>query len=154
MSSKKVKLVDTKKRTSYKTVLNKTLTIKASLTDGKVSYQIVKSGKKLSAKNWKTLKKSVAIKTNGKMSVYIRYKLKSGKTITKKTTGFVLDTKAPTIKVARSGKITVIDNLTGVKSIKDGKKTIKNKSVLKKGVHKITVTDKAGNKKTVKVTIK
>lgn len=38
--------------------------------------------------------------------------------------------------------------------MKDGKKTIKNKSTLKKGVHKITVTDKAGNKKTVKVTIK
>ena len=88
------------------------------------------------------------------MSVYIKYTLADGKTIQKKTTGFVLDTKAPTVKVAKNGKITVTDNASGVKFIKDGKKKIKNKSVLNKGVHKITVQDKAGNKKTVKVTIK
>lgn len=153
-SNKKIKLVDTKKKTTYKTVLKKKLTIKASLTDGKVYYQIVKSGKKVSSKNWKTLNKSVVIKTNGKMSVYIKYTLNNGKTIQKKTTGFVLDTKAPTVKVAKTGKITVKDSVSGIKSIKDGKKTIKNNSVLSKGVHKITVTDKAGNKKTVKVTIR
>lgn len=153
-SNKKIKLVDTKKKTTYKTVLKKKLTIKASLTDGKVYYQIVKSGKKVSSKNWKTLNKSVVIKTNGKMSVYVKYKLENGTTVTKKTTGFVLDTKAPTVKVAKTGKITVKDSVSGIKSIKDGKKTIKNNSVLSKGVHKITVTDKVGNKKTVKVTIR
>ena len=72
-----------------------------------------------------------------------------------------IDRKAPTIKGVKNGKtykgkakIKVSDKY-GIKYIKLNGKTIKNKSTIKKkGKYTLVVTDKAGNKKTVKFRIK
>jgi hypothetical protein len=151
-SNKSIKLQKTSAKTTYKIYTNKTIKLTPSVTDGDVYYQIVKSGKKV-GKSWKKVNKQITIKSTTRACVYIKYTL-NGKTVTKKTKGFVLDKNKPKISVANSGKLKVTDKDSGIKSIKDGKKKIKNGTVLKKGVHKIVAVDKAGNKKTMKVTIK
>lgn len=151
-SNKSIKLVKTSAKTTYKIYTNKTIKLTPSVTDGDVYYQIVKSGKKV-GKTWKKVNKQITIKSNTKACVYIKYTL-NGKTVTQKTKGFILDKKAPKISVSNSGKLKVTDKESGIKSIKDGKKKVKNGTILKKGVHKIVAVDKAGNKKTMKVTIK
>ena len=51
--------------------------------------------------------------------------------------------------------ISFADNATGIKSAKlDGKKIDNNTSVYKKGNHKLVIEDFAGNKSTVKFTVK
>lgn len=150
--SKKLNLTSTGRKTTYKTYLNKKITIKAGSAEGNVYYQVVKSGKKVSSKGWKKVNRTITINSSVKAAIYIKY-TSNEKTVVKRTKGFVLDTEAPSVKVSKTGKIIAKDNLSGIKSIKDGKKTVKNNSTLKKGLHKVTVTDKAGNKKTIKVII-
>ena len=150
-SNKKIKLSKTSAKTTYKIYIKKTIKLTPSVTNGKVYYQIVKSGKKV-GKNWKQVNKQILIKSDMKACVYIKYTL-NGKIITQKTKGFIIDKKKPKIKV--SGKRLKITDQggSGIKSIKvDGKK-VKNNCKLKQGTHKIVVTDKAGNKsvKTVKI---
>ena len=151
-SNAKIKLQKTSAKTTYKIYTNKTIKLTPSVTKGNVYYQIVKSGKKVTSK-WKKVNKQITIKSTTKACVYIKYTL-NGETVTKKTKGFILDKKAPKISVSKAGKLKVTDKNSGIKSIKDGKKKVKNGTILKKGVHKIVAIDKAGNKKTVKVTIK
>lgn len=150
--SKKLNLISTGRKTTHKIYLNKKIILKVGSAEGNVYYQVVKTGKKVSAKHWKKVNKTIIISSNVKAAIYMKY-TSNGKTVTKKTKSFVLDTKAPSIKVLKTGKIVVKDNLSGIKSIKDGKNTIKNNSVLKKGIHKITATDRAGNKKTMEVKV-
>jgi hypothetical protein len=79
---------------------------------------------------------------------------------TYKVTG--IDTKKPTVSGVKNGKtykkavtITFSDDGSGVKSAKLNGKSIKSgKTVSESGSYKLVVTDKAGNKKTVKFKIK
>lgn len=150
ISNKKIKLESLNKKVKYN-VYTKKFSIKA--TGNNVYYQIVKNKKSLSKKGWKKLNGSVCLKSNMKACVYIKYKDNDGKFITKKTNGFILDKTAPTVKIKRN-KLYVSDNLSGIKKITDNGKIIKNKSALKKGVHRIVAIDKAGNKKNKKIRIK
>lgn len=150
ISNKKIKLESIKKKVKY-SIYTKPFSIKTSGKD--VYYQIVKHKKKLSEKNWKKMNGSVSLKSDMKACIYIKYKNSDGKIIVQKTNGFTLDKTAPSIRI-KHNKIYVTDNLSGVKKITDNGKTIKNKSALKKGLHKITVVDKAGNRKNKKIRIK
>lgn len=80
---------------------------------------------------------------------------------TKATLKFTVDRTKPAANVAnnktyKSGKkITFSDKTSGIKSAKlDGKTVKSGKVVKKKGTHKLVLTDKAGNKKTIKFKIK
>ena len=79
-----------------------------------------------------------------------------------KTITFIKDTKKPVVKGVENGKtytgpvtIKFSDKLSGIKSAKLGKKKVKSGvKVSKAGTYTLKVTDKAGNKTTVKFTIK
>lgn len=79
-----------------------------------------------------------------------------------KTITFIKDTKKPVVKGVENGKtytgpvtIKFSDELSGIKSAKLGKKKVKSGvKVSKAGTYTLKVTDKAGNKTTVKFTIK
>ena len=79
-----------------------------------------------------------------------------------KTITFIKDTKKPVVKGVENGKtytgpvtIKFSDELSGIKSAKLGKKKVKSGvKVSKAGAYTLKVTDKAGNKTTVKFTIK
>lgn len=79
----------------------------------------------------------------------------------KQTLKFTVDRTKPTANVKNSKtyksgkKITFSDKTSGIKSAKLDGKTIKSgKVVKKKGSHKLVLTDKAGNKTTIKFKIK
>lgn len=79
----------------------------------------------------------------------------------KKTIKFTVDRTKPKANVAnnktyKSGKkITFSDKTSGIKSAKLDNKTVKSgTAVKKKGTHKLVLTDKAGNKVTIKFKIK
>ena len=90
---------------------------------------------------------------------------------TKFTTSFIIDKVKPVVKVNNkkvksskkikgTAKLKFSDTLSGIKSVKVGKKKLakskfkKTYTIKKKGKYKVVVTDKAGNKTTVKVTVK
>lgn len=80
---------------------------------------------------------------------------------TKQTLKFTIDKTKPTSnikngKTYKSGKkITFSDKTSGIKSAKlDGKTVKSGKIIKKKGTHKLVLTDKAGNKTTIKFKIK
>lgn len=86
---------------------------------------------------------------------------------TKKSFSFTVDTKAPTIKGIKNNKtykknvkLTFSDDVSGIKKVTVNGKKISNKAVKngytvkKNGKYTVKATDKAGNVKTMKFTIK
>ncbi len=137
---------------------------KISVSGVKGSY-IVKSKIKVTAdekiksfklNGKKQTKYSVKITKDGKYKVVV----KTADETFKKT--YIRDTKAPTVKGVSDGKtykktvtINFSDATSGIKSATlNGKKISSGKKVKKSGTYTLVVTDKAGNKKTVKFTIK
>lgn len=151
-SNTKIKLQKSSAKTTYTIYSNKTIKLVPAVTSGKVYYQIVKSGKKVSSKAWKKVNKQITLKTNMKACVYIKYSL-NGKTVIKKTKGFVIDKKAPIIKFI-NGKLSVKDTGSGLKKVTVNGKTAKNGKKLAKGTYKIVAVDKAGNRKTKTLVVK
>lgn len=82
----------------------------------------MKQGKKLGSK-WTLAKNTITINKNMKACVYIKY-TQNGKTVIKKTSGFVFDKTAPKVSVTKKGKLKVTDSVSGIKKITvDGKKS-------------------------------
>lgn len=80
---------------------------------------------------------------------------------TKKSVSFTVDGTSPKANVLnkktyKAGKkVTFSDAVSGIKSAKlDGKNVKSGKKITKKGSHKLVLTDKAGNKTTIKFKIK
>ena len=126
-----------------------------------------------------TKKKSVKVTTPDKIqSVTVNGKAVNGSKISlandgeyavtvktkgyEKTVSFTKDSTKPVVTGVENGKtytgsvtIKFSDELSGIKSAKLGKKKIKNgKTITKAGTYTLKVTDKAGNKTTVKFKIK
>ena len=120
----------------------------------KIEYQVVKKGKKVKEKKWKTIENEYFyVKPSGYMQVFIRLTDKAGNQTVLKTTGFKSDKTAPKIK--QTGWIIQgIDTNSGIKKVVvDGKK-VKTKYRFKKtGTYTVIVYDKAGNKTTKKIKI-
>jgi hypothetical protein len=103
---------------------------------------------------------STSVTKNGKVTFLIMTTSGARYAGTYKVTG--IDTKKPTISGVKNGKtyknavtITFSDDGSGVKSAKLNGKSIKSgNTVSASGSYKLVVTDKAGNKKTVKFKIK
>lgn len=163
-SLRTIKLVDSSKINTYKIVTNKKLTFNLTIKNtNNVKYQIVQKGKKINAKGWKNVKNNkVTINKNVKNSVlYLQYVNQSGKVCTVKTKGFMLDKTAPIIKGVKNNKtykksvtIKCSDTLSGIRQVKlNGKAVKKEIKIIKFGNYNLQVTDKAGNKKTIKFKI-
>jgi hypothetical protein len=103
---------------------------------------------------------SASVTKNGKVTFMIQTTNDVRYASTYKVTG--IDTKKPTVSGVKNGKtykkavtITFSDDGSGVKSAKLNGKSIKSgKTVSASGSYKLVVTDKAGNKKTIKFKIK
>lgn len=125
--------------------LNKAKTVKIVTADKVKSITV--NGKKQTSKK-------ISLKKQGK------YTVKVTTTRTSRTFTFTYDSKKPTTNVKAKTyngkvKITFKDKTSGVKrATLDGKKIKNNTTVKKQGSHKLVITDQAGNKKTVRFTIK
>jgi hypothetical protein len=103
---------------------------------------------------------SATVTKNGKVTFLIMMSNEERYAGTYKVSG--IDSTKPTVSGVKNGKtyksavtIKFSDKGSGIKSAKLNGKTIKTgKKVSKNGTYKLVVTDKAGNKKTVKFTIK
>lgn len=157
-NGKKISLYNKDKKIKYKTYVNKLyFTANANPSTVKVYYQVVKYGKKINDKRWKHIKKNqkISFKKQGKYCVYFKFTNK-GKIVVKKTTGFYIDTKAPTVNITKDLTVKVSDSGSGIQSIKVNGIKVKNGYKLQKlqmgdNDIDIVVTDKVGNKKRIKV---
>lgn len=96
--------VYTGRKTTHKTYLNKKIILKVGSAEGNMYYQVVKTGKKVSAQDWKKVNNTIIISSNVKAAIYMKYTSNEKKVI-KKTKSFVLDSKAPSIKVLKREKL-------------------------------------------------
>ena len=127
--------------------ITKKKSIKISSVD-KIST-ITVNGKKVSGKK-------ISLKEDGKYTVTVKTKN------AEETISFVKDGTKPIVTGVENGEtytgavtINFSDEISGIKTAKLGKKKIKNGAkVTKAGTYTLKVTDKAGNKTTVKFTIK
>ena len=106
--------------------------------------------------NGKSVSKSVKVKDEGRYTLVVRDKAGNSKTIK-----FTVDRTKPKCTVKKNKtykkgvKVWASDKNSGIKSVKLDKKTIKKATkVKKKGKYTLVVTDKAGNKVTVKFKVK
>ena len=126
--------------------VTKKKSIKVSSPDKITSLTV--NGKKVSGKK-------ISLKEDGKYTVTVKTKN------TEETISFVKDGTKPVVTGVENGKtytgsvtINFSDELSGIKSAKLGKKKVKSGvKVSKAGTYTLKVTDKAGNKTTVKFTI-
>jgi hypothetical protein len=103
---------------------------------------------------------SATVTTNGKVTFMVV--TSSGKRFAKTCKVTEIDTTKPTVSGVKNGKtykkavtIKFSDKGSGIKSATlNGKKIKTGKKVSANGTYKLVVTDKAGNKKTIKFTIK
>ena len=126
-------------------IINKK-SIKISTNDKIISVAV--NGKKISGKK-------ISLKEDGKYTVEVKT------ANSEKTVSFTKDSKKPVVTGVENGKtykgavvISFSDELSGLKSAKLGKKKVKSGvKVTKPGKYTLKLTDKAGNKTTVKFTI-
>ena len=155
-----IKLTD---KVEYKVLTNKNVVI--TIIPGNatnIKYQVVKKGTNVSDTAWKVVADNkITVKSAAKPSVvYIQYTDINGVVQTALTTGFTIDKKKAAVNVKsgktyKKGKKITFKDANGIKIAKlDGKVIKTGKKVIKKGSHTLVVTDKAGNKKTVKLKIK
>lgn len=148
---------------TYKIYTNKNvvLTINA-VSASAIKYQVVTKGTNVSDTAWKdvTNNKIIVSKTKKPSIVYIQYTDANGMVQTIHTNGFTIDKKKATVNVKKNktyktGKKVTFKDASGIKSAKlDGKKIKSGVKVQKKGTHTLVVTDKAGNKTTIKFKVK
>lgn len=145
-SAKKAASVNVAKNKIYKKV--QTIKVKSGTATVYMDDAIVTSGKTKAKNGQHTL---LIMNQNG----------------TKKSFSFTVDTKAPTIKGIKNNKtykknvkLTFSDDVSGIKKVTVNGKKISNKAVKngytvkKNGKYTVKATDKAGNVKTMKFTIK
>ena len=159
-NNSKIKLSTNK---TYKVYTNKTVTFTMSgVSSSAIKYQVIAKNEKLSDTAWKnvTNNKIIVAKTAKPSIVYIQYTDDNGVIHSIHTNGFTIDKKKAMVnikknKTYKSGKKVTFKDASGIKSAKlDGKNVKSGIKINKKGTHTLVVTDKAGNKTTVKFKIK
>ena len=157
-SVKGIRLLERKQKNTYQIYSRKTVTITLQREkDTEYFYKIVKKGQRNSSVAWKALDgKRITVKAApyGRR-VFIKA-VRDGMTAVKKTTGFVVDATKPTVKGVRNAGIyrdapsVSVRDSGGIASVKlNGKKMPKHFVIEKRGIYRLVVTDRAGNKKQV-----
>lgn len=148
---------------TYKVYTNKNVVITIdAVSASNIKYQIVAKGAKLSDTAWKNVvdNKITVSKTTKPSIVYIQYTDANGEVQTIHTNGFSVDKTKATANVKKNktykaGKKVTFKDASGIKSAKlDGKKVKSGTKIKKKGTHTLVITDKAGNKTTIKFKVK
>lgn len=120
----------------------------------KIQWQLVEKGKSCKKTAWKTLKGNVWKYHNNITNcvLYIQATDENGTKKVKKTNGFTIDMKKPTLNImdnktySKGFSIKAIDKGSGIKKIMlNGKKISNGTKVNKRGKYKIFVWDRAGN---------
>lgn len=120
-----------------------------------VKFSDTGSGIQSALLNGKNIKSGKKISTDGKYTLKVTDKAGNSKTVK-----FVVDKKAPTTNIKAKTynapvKITFKDKTSGIKTATlNGKKIKSGKKVTNTGSYTLKLTDKAGNRKTVKFQIK
>lgn len=148
---------------TYNVYTNKSVVITINaVSASNIKYQIVAKGAKLSDAAWKDVadNKITISKTTKPSIVYIQYTDANGAIQTIHTNGFSVDKTKATVNVKKNktykvGKKVTFKDASGIKSAKlDGKKVKSGTKIKKKGTHTLVITDKAGNKTTIKFKVK
>lgn len=146
-----------------KVYTNKKIEITIDATNANnIQYQIITGKNALSENGWKNVSGSkITVNKSNKASViYFRYKDATGNTVNTHTCYFTIDKQKAKINVKngktyKTGFKLKFSDASGIDYAKlDGKNTKNNTKITKKGLHKIIVLDKAGNKKIVKFKVK
>lgn len=140
---------------SYQIYEKKPVTLAFSMKKiKKVQWQLVLKGKKYKKSAWKNLNGSVWSYHKNVINgvLYIQITDENGTVNIKKTNGFTIDHKKPTLNIAdkknysKGACIKAVDKESGIKKITlNGKKISNGKKVTKKGKYQLLVWDKAGN---------
>lgn len=120
----------------------------------KIQWQLVLKGKRYKKTAWKTLNGNIwnYYKNITNCVLYIQATDENGNTKIKRTNGFTIDRKKPTLNLvnkktyAKEICVKAADKESGIKKITlNGKKISNGEKVTKKGKYQIHVWDKAGN---------
>lgn len=157
-SLKGVRLVPVKTKNTYRTYSRKTVRLTLQREKDTVYYyKIVGKGQKNSAAVWKRLDgKTITVKAASRgQRVFIKA-IRDKKVTVKKTTGFMVDVKKPTVEGVKNAAVykharmvLVSDNGEIAAVTLNGKKMPEQFLVQKAGLYHLVVTDCAGNKKQV-----
>lgn len=158
-SLEELKLMEPDLKNTYQTYVREKVSL--TITREKNTdyyYKVLKKGQKNAAVAWKKLRTDTITVKPQQCSekgnrIYIKAVSETG-TVIKKTSGFVMDTKKPTVSGVKNASfyhdtctINVKDNC-GLRSVSlNGKKMSKSFTVKKRGLYLLTATDKAGNEK-------
>ena len=125
--------------------------------DTEYYYKIVRQGQHNRTVAWKRLKgERLFVRSAARgQRVFLKAVNAAGTTV-KKTTGFVVDTKKPTVTgvknaaVYKRTRMVVVSDSGGIATVKlNGKKMPARFVITKSGIYRLVVTDRAGNKKQV-----
>ena len=158
-----IKLLPTSEKNTYKKYFSKTVKLTVSKVPGcTYYYKVVEKGKANSTVRWKKLTGNeikVAASDTAKR-IYIRVVNENGTSVTRKTTGFFVDSKKPVVKgvtnkavYTKPVKLRFSDNISVKAATLNGKKVKNGCKVSKNGTYRLVVTDRAGNKKIIRFTI-
>ena len=123
-------------------------------------YKVLRRGQKTADGKWKELKTNKITVSDSENSangqrIALKAVNKAGTTI-EKTTGFVIDTKKPTVTGVKNAKfyhekrtISATDNCGSCQVRLNGKKVKSKMTIEKKGIYLLTASDPAGNQRTV-----
>lgn len=123
-------------------------------------YKVLRKGQTDSQGNWKKMNTDRLMVSGSTSSakgqrILLKAVNKAGSTV-KKTTGFVIDTRKPTIKGVKNGvfyrkkcSIRVSDNCGSCNVHLNGKKMKQNFVIKKRGIYLLTTSDPAGNQRNV-----
>lgn len=151
-------------KNTYQTYVPKTVRIRVLKETGcTYYYKVVEKGKHNRSVRWKKLPGDVVrvAASNTAKRVYLKAVGRNGKATVRKTVGFYVDNQKPTVKGVKNKAIyhrAVVlrfsDNI-GIRSARlNGKKVKSGYRVSKNGTYRLSVTDRAGNKKTVLFTVR
>lgn len=159
-----IKLIPTSEKNTYKKYFSKTAKLTVSKEPGcTYYYKVVEKGKANSTVKWKKLTGNVikVAASDTAKRIYIRAVNENGTSVTRKTTGFYVDNRKPVVKgvtnkavYTKPVKLRFSDNISVKAATLNGKKVKNGFTVSKKGAYRLVVTDRAGNKRVIKFTIR
>ena len=159
-----IKLLPTSEINTYKKYYSKTVKLTVSKEPGcTYYYKVVEKGKANSTVKWKKLTGNVikVAASDTAKRIYIRGVNENGTSVTRKTTGFYVDNRKPVVKgvtnkavYTKPVKLRFSDNISVKAATLNGKKVKNGCTVSKKGTYRLVVTDRAGNKRVIKFTIR
>lgn len=159
-----LKLVKASVKNTYKKYSRKTVRIQVLKERGcTYYYKVVEKGRHNRTVRWKRLSGDVVrvAASDTAKRVYLKAVGRNGKTAVRKTNGFYVDNRKPTVRGVknkgvyhRAVTLRFFDNIRVKSALLNGKKVKSGYRAAKNGAYKLVVTDQAGNRSVVLFTIR